>query len=52
MKKVVIISTSIRTNSNSEAMAKSFAEGAVAAGNQVDFISLKDKKIDFCKGSI
>lgn len=27
MKKVVIISTSIRANSNSEAMAKSFAEG-------------------------
>lgn len=52
MKKVVIISTSIRTNSNSEAMAKSFAEGAVTAGNQVDFISLKDKKIDFCKGCL
>ena len=28
MNKVVIISTSIRTNSNSEAMAKSFAEDA------------------------
>ena len=49
-KKVVVISTSIRVNSNSEALAKSFADGASYAGNEVEFITLKDKRIGFCKG--
>lgn len=31
-KKVVVISTSIRANSNSEDLAKSFADGATYAG--------------------
>lgn len=51
-KKVVVISTSIRANSNSEALANSFAEGAKAAGNDVSFISLKDKNIGFCMGCL
>ena len=46
-KKVTVISTSIRPNSNSELLAKSFAEGAEAAGNEVTFITLKDKDIRF-----
>lgn len=50
MKKVVIISSSLRANSNSEQLAKSFAEGATVAGNNVNFISLKGKKIGFCVG--
>ena len=37
-KKITAISTSIRPNSNSELLAKSFAEGAEAAGNEVAFI--------------
>ncbi len=51
-KKVVVISTSIRANSNSEVLAKSFADGASYAGNEVEFISLKDKRIGFCKGCL
>ena len=51
-KNVVVISTSIRANSNSEVLAKSFADGASYAGNNVEFITLKDKQIDFCKGCL
>ena len=36
-KKVVVISTSIRANSNSEVLAKSFADGASYAGNKVEY---------------
>ena len=34
-KKVVVISTSLRANSNSEALAKKFVKGAEAAGHEV-----------------
>ena len=44
-KKIVVISTSIRANSNSEALAKSFADGASNAENDVEFITLKDKQL-------
>ena len=49
-KKVLIISTSIRPNSNSEILANAFADGARTSGNEVELISLKNKTIDFCKG--
>lgn len=52
MKKVVVISTSLRPGSNSNALAKQFAEGAKAAGNEVEFISLKGKKVRFCIGCL
>ncbi len=51
-KKVVVISTSLRGNSNSEQLAKQFAKGAEDAGNTVEFISLKNKKIGFCVGCL
>ena len=51
MKKVLIISTSLRNNSNSEILAKSFYEGA-KINNDVEFISLKNKTINFCKGCL
>lgn len=51
-KKVVVISTSLRAKSNSEYMAKAFADGAKAAGNEVVYITLKDKKLEFCKGCL
>ncbi len=51
-KKVLIISTSIRANSNSEILADAFADGARAAGNDVELVSLKDKTIGFCKGCL
>lgn len=50
MKKVLVISSSLRHNSNSETLAKEFANGAKNAGNEVDFITLRDKEIKFCIG--
>lgn len=52
MKKVVIISTSLRAGSNSHALAEQFAEGAKAAGNAVELISLRGKEIKFCIGCL
>ncbi len=51
-KKVVVLSTSLRTNSNSELLAKSFVEGAKEAGNEVEYTSLKNKDICFCIGCL
>ena len=52
MKKVVVISTSMRAGSNSQMLAEQFAEGAKAAGNQVELISLRGKEIKFCVGCL
>ena len=49
-KKVLIISTSLRNNANSEILAKETERGAKDAGHEVEFITLKDKQIAFCKG--
>lgn len=51
-KKVLVISTSLRKNSNSDGLANAFAEGAEAAGNQVEKISLIGKEIAFCRGCL
>lgn len=51
-KKIVVISTSLRANSNSEALAKEFVKGAEAAGHEVEYISLKGKSIAFCIGCL
>jgi NAD+ kinase len=48
-KKVLIISTSPRKGSNSEALAEAFAEGAAQSGNEVEQVSLRDKDIRFCR---
>ena len=50
MKKVIVISTSLRPGSNSYAMAEQFVDGAKAAGYQVELISLRGKEIKFCIG--
>lgn len=52
MKKVLIISTSPRHNSNSHALAEEFASGAKDAGNDVEIISLRNKEIKFCMGCL
>ena len=49
-KNVVIISTSLRKDSNSDALALAFAQGAEAAGHKTDVISLRGKKLGFCTG--
>ena len=51
-KKVVIISSSLRKNSNSEALAQAFQRGAAEAGNDVSLISLRGKQIAFCQGCL
>ena len=50
MKRVIVISTSLRKGSNSDILADQFVEGAKAAGNEVEKISLVGKEIQFCKG--
>ena len=52
MKKVVVISTSLRPGSNSQAMAEQFAAGAQAAGHEVELITLRGKDIKFCIGCL
>ena len=52
MKKVVVISTSLRPGSNSNMLAEQFANGAKAAGNEVELISLRGKEIKFCIGCL
>ena len=51
-KKVIVISTSLRANSNSAALAEQFAKGAQDAGNEVEVVSLKGKNIGFCIGCL
>ena len=52
MKNVLIISTSLRGGSNSELLAKECARGAEEAGNRVELLSLKGKKIQYCIGCL
>ena len=52
MKRVIVISTSLRKGSNSDMLADQFAEGAKAAGHEVEKISLVGKNIQFCKGCL
>ncbi|MCI8495402.1 MAG: flavodoxin family protein [Lachnospiraceae bacterium] len=51
-KRVLVISTSLRSDSNSEALADAFMEGAKEAGHQIQKINLRDKTIGFCKGCL
>ncbi len=49
-KKVLIISSSMRKNGNSETLAKEFERGAKESGNEVEMLFLRDLEINFCKG--
>lgn len=51
-KKILVISTSLRANSNSDLLAEVFIEGAREAGREAEKVSLKDKTIGFCKGCL
>lgn len=51
-KKILILSTSLRKNSNSDCLAEAFAKGARNAGHEVEKISFIDKEIHFCKGCL
>ena len=52
MKNILIISSSIRNKSNSEILAEQALQGALAAGNNAQLITLKDKDIRFCRGCL
>lgn len=52
MKKILIISSSLRKLSNSHLLAESFAQGARDAGNEVELITLHNKEIKFCIGCL
>ena len=52
MKKVLIISTSLRMNSNSDILAKECERGARDAGLDVEYVSLKGKEIKYCIGCL
>lgn len=51
-KKVLIISSSLRKNSNSEMLADEFMRGAKEAGHQAEKVSLRHQRIGFCKGCL
>lgn len=50
--KVLIISTSLRTNSNSDILARKCVRGALDAGHEVEYVSLKGKSIEYCIGCL
>lgn len=52
MKKVLVISTSLRSRSNSHALAEAFASGAKTAGHDVELITLHGKDLKFCIGCL
>lgn len=52
MKKVLVISTSMRKGGNSDMLAREFARGAEESGNEAEVISLIDKEIAFCRGCL
>lgn len=51
-KKILILSTSPRKNSNSDTLAEEFAKGARESGHEVEKISLIGKEIQFCRGCL
>lgn len=52
MKKVLVISTTLRKGGNSEILSEQFAKGAKDSNNEVEVISLVGKNISFCKGCL
>lgn len=52
MKKILVISSSLRGVSNSHLLAEAFARGAREAGNDVELLTLHKKEIKFCIGCL
>ena len=52
MSNVLVITTSLRSKSNSDILAERLISGAEDAGNRVEHISLKGKTINFCIGCL
>ena len=49
-KKVLIISATPRVNGNSHVLSEKFKMGAIEAGHEVEIISLRENKINYCIG--
>ena len=52
MRKVLVITTSLRAKSNSDILAGRLIAGAKDAGHEVEAVSLKGKEIRFCIGCL
>ena len=52
MSKVLVITTSLRAESNSDILSERLIAGAKDAGHEVEHISLKGKEIRFCIGCL
>ena len=52
MSKILVISTSLRSRSNSEFLTEKMTEGIREAGHEVKTISLKGKNLKFCTGCL
>ncbi len=52
MSKVLVITTSLRAESNSDILAQRLIAGAEDAGHEVEHISLKGKNVKFCIGCL
>ena len=50
MKKIIVVTSSPRKGGNSETLAQKFAYGAKAAGNEVEFVAVRDIGLKFCTG--
>ena len=50
MKNVLVISTSLRPGSNSEALAEAFLRGAQLAGHRAELVTLRGLQLQFCRG--
>ncbi len=50
MKNIIVISTSLRKNGNSERLADAFVKGAKEAGHMVEKCSLQGCAMHFCTG--
>ena len=51
-KNILILSTSLRKNSNSDALAEAFARGAAEAGHHTSKCGLQGKTLGFCLGCL
>jgi multimeric flavodoxin WrbA len=48
--KILVISTSLRNDSNTDILADEFIRGALSSGHEVEKISLRGRKINYCLG--
>lgn len=52
MKKILVITSSLRGKSNSDILANKVVEGIKETGNAVEIVSLKGKEIKYCIGCL